>query len=206
MQKMWMVGIGLVMGVCGGGVATDLSRHDMADSLLKVGGEQVPVALTPMTVFPWMPMSAEYVRERLEPFLNECELAAFDKTVALLRMPVRSMMYKGIIDSFNVLYKTVNQSKLKGEAKKKRRVALTALVTLRNDVKDAMRVLEKRQRLFLKGKDMFATVDYRKARVAREKSFTTAGKAVTAAAILTSIAMGAALGVKLMSLLSGNKA
>jgi hypothetical protein len=199
-MKIWIIRVGLIVGVCGAICATDSSQNDMADSLLKVGGQQVPVALTPMTLFPWMPVSAEYVRERLEEFLNEFELALLDKSIAVLRMPVRALMYKGVIDSFDVLHKAVSQLKLKGAAKKRRRAALTALTTLRNDVKDAMRVLAKRQRLFLKGKDMFATVDYRKARVEREKSFTTAGKAVTAAAILTSIAMGTVLGSKLMSM------
>jgi|GEM_PF-5405630 len=197
-MKIWIIRIGLIMGVCGAIYATDSSQNDMADLLLKVGGQQVPVALTPMTLFPWMPVSAEYVRERLESFLNEFELALLDKSIAVLRVPVRSLMYQGVIDSFDVLGKAVKQLKLKGAAKKKRHAALTALTALRNDVKDAMRVLAKRQRLFLKGKDLFAAVDYRNARVEREKSFTVAGKAVTAAAILTSIAMGAVLGNSLM--------
>jgi hypothetical protein len=190
------------MAVYGVICVADSSQSDMSDSLLKVGGQQVPVALTPMTLFPWMPVSAEYVRERLEPFLNEFELVLLNKSIAALRMPVRSLMYQGVIDSFDVLYKSVKQLALKGVEKKKRRAALTALATLRNDVKDAMCVLEKRQRLFLKGKDMFATVDYRKARVEREKSFTAAGKAVTAGAILTSLAMGLLLGERLIRMSS----
>jgi hypothetical protein len=166
-----------------------IEQQDMADSLLKVGGEQVPVALTPMTLYPWLPVSAEYVREHLVQFLNAAELELLDKAIAVLRVPVRSLMYQSVVTTCNVLATAVKKLKVDKAARKQRHVALTALATLRDDVKSAIRVLEKRQRLFLRGKDLFATVDYRKVRVEREKSFKNAGKAVTAAAAIASVAL-----------------
>lgn len=192
---------GLISAVTWGALlaAPQTEPADRADSLMKVGIEQVPVALTPMTVFPWLPVSTEYVSERLTPFLSEQEKVLFEKALGVLRVPVKAYMYQGVVDTCDALFSTVKMLNLKGIERKKRMIALIALKTLRDDIKSAIKVLNNRQRLFLQGKDAFASVDYRKARVEREKTFASAGRAVTVAAVLASIAATVGIGSMLLN-------